>query len=1790
MTFPPLPPDPPQQSPETPPLEFPPLDSLPADKSGVREGLSYIRRRNPGAPLDEGRQIAAAATYLGRRLGLSTAYVLENFDVVTQALYNREYTPQGFFPILAQEYRSASAQGKYSREIGNMVMAQNLTPGNVRAVMQDYARIPESMIHKAKGSDHLAASTGSLLGSMVPSASRAGLGGGIGGIIGGLTAGGPGIPVGAKIGATIAGSKEGYVSAVGEMFLGFMSHPTGDGRTVYQHISQLEESEQGAAINAILPIMQALAIPHAGLEFLQVKGLLKGGGEIVERVAKRFAKDGAKPLTNALLARLGEAIARNAGNVTEQMVQELAQTSLENLSADVAANVVDEYGVMVERDGIRGWGDDLAETLKMGPAMALLQVPGATVRGAYNAAQRTRDAQKERSIGTTQTVAIDSLIPPDRDATVAERQSNEGVVRVWVDGDGASHVVNGSAAYDAAVARGDKRVKTRVVMRGDDSVDIDTDVEFQDDVTQMTRDEFDEMRDRMKSEGREEARRINRTLFQENLSNMISLTQEQLDTAMSIVDAVARYRGISTDEYLNTAFRLDAFVHQRSIPGARAAVQFSDGQAQIVFSDVSDFSSFVHEFAHVARASLRSEDLAAVEQHYGASFDGVNVDAEERWARDMETYFRTGEVPAPRLRDVFRRLARLMRDIYGSIIPKLDAPVRDVLDRVFGDYERDAQPFEPVTPSAMVGQPVNHHATIRQAVEDGIYVPDRVLLGYQSEPWAQRELAARRALREGYGGVLEMARGLASPEELRRKYEENLLIVDDQFSSRPQDAAFWEKAWNMANARNRAQMNKSFLSNMKSDDALNSALQTLARNVDEIQNLPASAIRMARQGYFANNGQRAAMRQMMGQRPEIFRRALAIGDMDAIRQISYETEVEIIEGLELQDSGGRRSRVRLASRITDPEVRERVLRGQYTEGDIHALIDAAEKERVRQEKKSARDTERMEREIEKEKRKGQENVKKLRARKDARAEKVGAANKARIAELRENAAAGKKAALAKLIDIQRERDALRKIRSLRKKLTARIRRRMGKGNSGPIIWARQLVSDAQDQTRKKKDETFQLSNRSVKRIEADPSLRENADIRALIGKKIGDLRIEDIEFLNESLDYIRTYGRGVMVDRIRREAQKREALVRDFVSRVYKGGEIPKGTSIEAQAERKASWWTKHVLSVKSPNRVIRDLLGSEDSPFFRAFIGDLRSREASSRMNVQKHLSDYTQFVREHGIDPKMLYNQEITAGARTYTVQQVMTMYLSQGNKEADAAVVHGEFAGDLELRDQFVDMLELKYKELADFIVSQYRTMVGRFGGAFERNKNIEFHEVDGKYFPMIRIGEMYTTESEALADRIVKSGEFRRASMDTSRAKGRQKIRDEFQKPIKLDLVDVFFREMPKMERYAALGDWVTRMDAVRKDPLFQGVVESRLGKEANRWFRELINDVMDPTPYTGYDPTESFLTRVRKYNTLGVLAGNLKTMAIQGFSIFQAMGKVNFLDLAAAPWQYVSGNPIKINDFINAKDPLMKDRSINPAIAEARNAREKGVLGAGLRLSQELMKPIGWIDKITASMVWMAKYNEVIRQTGDDARAVEAARQLVLESQPTSITGELPQLYRSKSELVKWLSRFTRQLNQIYNTVMFDAPYAVRQGELFNAMSMYLGTALNFAIMSYFSGFRLPDDPEDAPKEITEEAITRIISMIPLYGSVLSAMLSGRYEAGIQPLPFAEEVVTALRLAAKDDKDLDDLKRVLASVGMGVGISVGAPAVAVRRAVKAIQAAAQGDSPMPDLIPGLFLEE
>jgi N12 class adenine-specific DNA methylase/2'-5' RNA ligase len=135
--------------------------------------------------------------------------------------------------------------------------------------------------------------------------------------------------------------------------------------------------------------------------------------------------------------------------------------------------------------------------------------------------------------------------------------------------------------------------------------------------------------------------------------------------------------------------------------GAKGAVEFSvDGKAIIRGLAAADFSTGIHEIAHVARRQLLNHNVApsvrhgittehilAAEEWAGATGGVWTVAAEEKFARGLERYLHDGVAPDSRLAELFGKIRAWLRDIYqtfsGSDIDVTISPkMRQVFDRL----------------------------------------------------------------------------------------------------------------------------------------------------------------------------------------------------------------------------------------------------------------------------------------------------------------------------------------------------------------------------------------------------------------------------------------------------------------------------------------------------------------------------------------------------------------------------------------------------------------------------------------------------------------------------------------------------------------------------------------------------------------------------------------------------------------------------------------------------------------------------------------------------------------------------------------------------------------------------------------------------------------------------------------------------------------------------------------------------------------------------------------------------
>lgn len=104
-----------------------------------------------------------------------------------------------------------------------------------------------------------------------------------------------------------------------------------------------------------------------------------------------------------------------------------------------------------------------------------------------------------------------------------------------------------------------------------------------------------------------------------------------------------------------------------------------DGRAILTAFKSADFSTLVHELAHVYRRRLSGDDLAAVEKWAGVK-DGVwEVKHEEKWARATERFAWDGEAPTPKLGSIFSRFKDWMHDVYGHLVGNLPKDAQDVV-------------------------------------------------------------------------------------------------------------------------------------------------------------------------------------------------------------------------------------------------------------------------------------------------------------------------------------------------------------------------------------------------------------------------------------------------------------------------------------------------------------------------------------------------------------------------------------------------------------------------------------------------------------------------------------------------------------------------------------------------------------------------------------------------------------------------------------------------------------------------------------------------------------------------------------------------------------------------------------------------------------------------------------------------------------------------------------------------------------------------------------------------------
>ena len=201
---------------------------------------------------------------------------------------------------------------------------------------------------------------------------------------------------------------------------------------------------------------------------------------------------------------------------------------------------------------------------------------------------------------------------------------------------------------------------------------------------------------------------------------MPNLTDTERNTAVSIFTALAHGAGMDTETYLNTYYGEEVITNTppadmagvaaqegigtKEIKGASEFKELSgDIKALVYVSEKADFSTFVHEAAHIARKTLQGNLLLNAEKAFDVEGGKWTRSQEEAFARGFEQYLREGKAPNTELQSVFQKAAEFLTRIYQSLkeLVHLSDDIRAVYDElltgeksVLKEAEQNAQQTE----------------------------------------------------------------------------------------------------------------------------------------------------------------------------------------------------------------------------------------------------------------------------------------------------------------------------------------------------------------------------------------------------------------------------------------------------------------------------------------------------------------------------------------------------------------------------------------------------------------------------------------------------------------------------------------------------------------------------------------------------------------------------------------------------------------------------------------------------------------------------------------------------------------------------------------------------------------------------------------------------------------------------------------------------------------------------------------------------------------------------------------
>lgn len=1065
-----------------------------------------------------------------------------------------------------------------------------------------------------------------------------------------------------------------------------------------------------------------------------------------------------------------------------------------------------------------------------------------------------------------------------------------------------------------------------------------------------------------------------------------------------------------------------------------------------------------------------------------------------------------------------------------------------------------------------------HKAAVKSAVERGLPVPDKNLELYRDEEWAQKEIS-KRGLFRMYGWVLDLAKKADGVKELRALVD-NHLDADDDKPEMGED--FLEEAFRLGNAANSEQFYIGrFLDKVNSTEGLKGILQDIDLNRESFY-----GIGIPRVVWNAvQKREKLTPEEMDNLRAAIYKNTRRIsrvyyygmGEQDAISQFRADDVQNVIDdknGMTVED------RVKVAAMAEDQTLKNKLLKGDYTYQDLKEYQDKYNNEIAG----LMRENDTLERSVQNAEKEMEEKVQSLRSdisdTREARDKKISEIRKTyqdRIAKLRAEKNQKMETQRKELLQKQKDRDAVRKMRENMKYLYGRISRRVPPGSVDYFygkklegltrLFDGKILNKAGHEGRAEN-----LINILGNFEEYDEAgfMKAISDLGNLALNEFSEKQLEAVYRLTEDL---RSAGRQIKQAKDLSRKLNRLKVINNIRDEILDGEDAQLFEaigSVETEAQQKSSTAFRAWAATLRPTRMIDKLGGKVMKEWFVDQVNKVTDEEIR---NWHRRHEGGVKKMEELGITSASLA-RDLTYGGKTFSVDQIIHLYLAMMNDASRNAVLFGNNINN-DIVNGLVAQLSEAEISWGDYMIQDFENEYNRLNDAFIRDKNVDMGKEEA-YFPMKRrdLENNAIGIGELMGEQYAIRNAWKKGYAKKDFTIARVRPADEHQIPIQLGATSIWLSQIDAQEHYISSQELIKDLQYYQNDQSIKDALKQKYGTAATKWLLKYVNDFANPNIYKTYTEVDNISRKLRNNMAIAYLSFNALTVLKQAPSLGFYLRAAGPQHILGAAFQMIT-NPLKTIKEVEFMDPQMMVRSYNRIQEELSRMSEDT---AAQRLLKKVgtmgMKPIMWMDKAITTIGWMATYNANIAKGKTESEAAREAQRTTLETQPAGRAKDLAQAYRS-SEAANWLLMFSNQLNQIWNMYTYDLPNSIKEHEYRKLAGIVAGIALSGISIAMLSGWRLPEDPDDLPKEVVVELFKNFLSSIPIVGSNIKSGFDKEYfSIGMVTVPAA---ATGGKLIGDiKDGEVDKIGKDLYNLVMDLGITAGVPTTVIKRSVNVVQ--------------------